>query len=203
MSLIKCLHLENSAVSVVLFLAILGCSLAGLLDRKFFMKLFFHPYSVVNDGQYYRLLSSDLVHVNWVHLLVNLLMLYAGCVGLEGFLSEKSAIGHLIFSGIYLVSHFVGIILITIRHYRDFGFSSAGASGSIMGCLFCYMVIQPDVVAFYVPVVGPVNNIFAGLIFIVMLIRLQFKDQQVFNHELHFYSGAAGLVLGVLLKNWL
>jgi len=129
-------------------------------------------------------------------------MVYFCCATLESYLYTAFRYGHLLFLTTYWLSHLGGALLITVRHYRDPGFTSAGASGGILGCMFCFMILQPDFVAFYLPLFGPVNNLFACLIFIVMLIRLQFKTQDLFNHELHFYAAITGGLIGLVMKQW-
>ena len=190
-------YFGQAAASFALMVLMLGFSLWGFRNKKFFLQSILHPASVVNERQFYRFFTSDLVHNDWIHLLLNEFMMYICCVNLEIYLSNASGHGHWYFLLIFLASNVSGALYVTVRHSRDFEYAVAGASGSIMGCMFSYMMLQPHIIAFYLPVVGGVENIFAGLIYILLLIRLQFKNKSAYSHELHFF-GALGGILSTL-----
>jgi len=200
MNVVKALGLEDNGVSVTLLFVIAICSCLAMRYRAIFAFCLFHPYSIVRNKESHRVITSCFVHVNWPHLGINLFMLYAVGVNLEKYLVKATSCGHMIFAAIIALTHISGTLLVTFIHYKDFEFSSVGASGSILGSQFCYMVLQPHVVAFYLPLIGPVSNIFAGLLIIVLLLRQRYKSKQLFNHELHFYASVSGALIGIALK---
>jgi membrane associated rhomboid family serine protease len=190
---------ENAPVALTIMILIVAVSGLALTKRQLFLKLILHPYSVVYQKQYYRLVSFDLVHNDILHLGLNIFMMWISCIPLEIFLNHQSVAGNLQFLLIYAASQFSGAFYITYRHRKDFGYSCTGASGSIMGCLFSYMLLQPRVVAFYLPGVGGVQNGFTVLIYIALLIRLQFRDKSAYSQELHFFGGLGGVLATILL----
>jgi membrane associated rhomboid family serine protease len=191
---------HGTPVTYILMLIIFIFSSISLANRSFFMKMILHPYSIVKQHQWYRLLTADLVHNDIVHLILNEYMLCLGGGGLEETLNQKSVHGSWQFIFIYLFSYFSGIVYTTIRHRNDFNFSSAGASGSIMGVLFSFIILRPDFVAFYLPGVGAIKNIYGGLIYIALLIWQQKKrNDEITNHELHFFGALGGIAATFIL----
>jgi len=193
----------NHLVAPVTFALMAGLVVTACyahFNPKLRLKLVLHPVSVVKDKQYYRLLSSDFIHHDFAHLMLNLLLLYGYGGNLEDYLNQKSDFGSLEYLGIYLFSCLSGTVLATLIHRKDSGFTSAGASGSLMGCMFSYVLLQPHRTAFYLPVAGPVENLYFGLISIILLIVYQWKSKnELISHEQHFFGALGGITMTLLL----
>ena len=159
-----------------------------------------HPESVVQGREYYRLLTSDLVHNDFGHLVLNEIMLFTYCVNLEAFLNDNHTNGSLLFLGIYLVSCLSGAVVTTLFHKWDEGYSSAGASGSIIGCLFSYTILSPNITAFYLPALGGVKNLYFGIICLAVFIIYQKRTKNtMLNHEVHFFGAVGGILTTLIL----
>lgn len=199
-----CLYLHTlitaAPVTLCLMAAILVFSCLSFYSRLFFMKMILHPYSIIRQREYYRLFTADLVHNDITHLVLNEFMLFIFCSRLEMYLNGRSGEGSSQFLFIYLLSCFFGVLIVTVRHRNQFKFSSAGASGSIMGCMFGFIILQPEKIAFYLPGLGGIRNIFGGLLYILMMIVYQRKNpDSLSNHELHFYGALGGIAATLIL----
>jgi membrane associated rhomboid family serine protease len=191
----------KSPVSFVLGVLVLLFSVFALLYKKLFLKFILHPFSVVRHKEYYRVFTADLVNADWMHLMLNEFMLYVFCSDLEEALRKNGKLGSLEFLVIYVGSLLLASAVVIARHYRDFEYSSTGTSGSIMGCMFAFMVIAPDHILYHLPGCGYITNIYGGLIYIIMLIIYQRrKKDEYINHEFHFYGALVGAVLGLIIK---
>ena len=177
-------------------------SLWAMKDQRLFFQLLLHPNGIIESKEYYRLFTGDLVHNDIIHLGLNQIMLFTFGTRLEEHLLSKTTNGSLQFLAIYMSSCLAGSLVTTIRHHKEFEFTNAGASGSIIGCMLGYVLLQPDIIAFYVPVLGGIKNIFGGLLCIVAYMVYQFKyDKTNINHEVHFFGGLGGIA-STLLINW-
>ena len=169
-------------------------SIAAMLRQGLYHKWILHPYSIVRKKEFLRLITSDFIHNDPIHLLINSVMLFFICGELEKFLDGRYALGSLIFLGIYLSSHLTGAIMATWSNRKDFEYSSAGASGSILGCMMSFMIFAPHFVAFYLPVAGKVENEFAALLVIVGLLIYKWRSgNELLDNELHFFSALGGV----------
>jgi membrane associated rhomboid family serine protease len=191
---------DGAPVTFFIMVTIFLFSTVSLYRPSFFMKLLLHPYSIFKEKEYYRIITADLVHNDLTHLALNEFMLYLCCANLEEFLRKRSACGSWQFLLIYLSSYFAGIIVATIRHRNDFSYSSAGASGSIMGCMFSFMLVDPNFIAFYLPVIGGLKNKYDALLYILILMWYQRRSKnELSNHELHFFGAIGGILATLLL----
>ena len=154
----------------------------------------------MNSREYYRLFTGDLVHNDLVHLFINMTLLFTFGTRLEEYLLSQSVTGSLNFLLIYGSSCLAGSLVTAIRHRKEEDFMNVGASGSIIGCLLAYVLLQPDIIAFYVPVLGGVTNISGGLICIVAFMIFQFRTKQTnINHEVHFFGRLGGIAATYLI----
>lgn len=190
----------DSPVTCTIMLLIFMCSCIAFFNRKFFMRMILHPYSVVRENQFYRALTGDLVSNDPVHLILNELMLSFFGGKLEQELNKRAYHGSCYFLFVILCSWASGIIYTIWRYQNDFDYSTAGASGSIMGCAISYMILRPNKIAFYLPVIGGVPNKYDALIFILVLIVYQRRtNNPMINHELHLFGAIGGIISTVLL----
>jgi len=175
---------------------ILISGVVALFHRKVYYKLLLHPYSILKRKEYYRAFTGDLVHNDSFHLGLNLFILYLVCADLEETMRSQNRYGSWMFLSIYLGSYAAGAAYTIIRYRNVPEYSSAGASGSIMGCMMSFMILAPNYVAVYLPVIGGVTNLYMGMGYIVAMVYYQRKqDTSQINHGLHFFSALAGIMI--------
>src|SRR4051812_30223124 len=85
-------------------------SYKGFNDKSFFDKYLFQVDKVLEQKQYYRLLTSGFLHADWTHLLFNMISFYSFSNSLEDFL------GPIKFLIIYFASLLGGDLLALIMH---------------------------------------------------------------------------------------
>ncbi len=102
----------------------------GILD-----KLRHHPVRESGMREYYRLLSSGFVHADWMHLIINMFVLYNFGEMIEAYVIHLfgAAKGRVIFLLLYLLNIVLANLPTAFRHRHDPGFSSIGASGEHRG----------------------------------------------------------------------
>jgi len=120
-------------------------SLLLMQDSNGKSKLMFHPYTVKNQQQWYRFLSSGLIHADFLHLAINMFVLWSFGSALEGyyyplFLGENTAIK-------FLVLYFGGIIVASIPSYlrskNNPRYAALGASGGVSAVVFAVILFAP------------------------------------------------------------
>jgi membrane associated rhomboid family serine protease len=182
-----------------LMLIIALVSFAAIYKKEIFASLLLHPYSVSRQRQYYRLFTADLVHNDLVHLVFNEVSLYIFGANLEVTLERRIGNGGWHLLQIFVISELVSNVLYTLIHRNSFEYSSAGCSGSVMGCLFAFMILDPYGTALSFAFIGGIKNIFTGLIYILLLSYYRWKKgNEMVNHEIHLYGALSG-ILAVLI----
>ncbi len=73
-------------LSLFLIIITVLFSWQGFRDKAFYEKYIFSVEKVLVEKQYYRLISSALLHTGWMHLLFNMFSLYAFSEAVELYL---------------------------------------------------------------------------------------------------------------------
>ena len=128
----------------------------GFNDHVFFDKYKFQVGSIIHNKEYYRILSSGFLHVDFTHLLFNMLTLYFFAntvIGFfaspEGFLFGDFSQGNLkmgygMFLLIFLIAVIGGNLLSLLIHKKENFYSAVGASGGVTGILFAAIAAFPE-----------------------------------------------------------
>jgi len=139
--------------------------------------------NLVIGGQYYRLLSSMFLHVNFMHLINNCFSLYIFGLRVEKFYGAAKFIAIFILSGI-----FAGIVSVIFVPNPTIG-ASGGVFGLIGAVLALAFKSKADVVGL---------NYTTMIIMAGISLSLGFTRPEVNNHA-HVGGLVAGVILGFLL----
>ncbi len=117
-------------ISVYLLIA---TSKSPILQNHFEYGALAYPYSLMH-GEWWRFFTACFVHMNWDHLLVNILVFIY-------FPFVEKTLGHIRFALVYLISgigaFLLGFLLIDMFHLVDYPTIVLGASGAISGVIGC------------------------------------------------------------------
>ncbi len=135
---------------------------------------------VILHGWYWQLLTSMFVHVDFLHLFLNMIFLLIFGLRAEEFFSEDE------FLGIYFASGLLGNFLTLLM---PLGTVSAGASGAIFGMFGACVIYLKKMLG---------GSIIGALIFSFYFLLLTYSSPQI-NLFAHSGGLVAGLVIGYLL----
>ena len=107
--------------------------------------MIFHPATIRQHHQWYRFVTSGLIHADFIHLAINMFVLWSFGNAVErilypGFLGEFS-------TQKYLAVYFGGIAVSSIpsyfRHKNDPNYAALGASGGVSAVVFAVILFEP------------------------------------------------------------
>src|SRR5690606_30931406 len=138
-------YLFATPVASVIFVLTIGLSLYVFSNPQWYAKLMLHPYTLHRDkSKWYMILTSGLIHKDWMHLLFNMMTFYYFGFSLESmFVQFSGAAGHLYFALLYLLSLVLSDVPTILQHRNSIGYYSLGASGAICAVLFSFILFQP------------------------------------------------------------
>lgn len=168
-------------------------SIRGFNDSHFFQRFMLQVGPVLRDRDYKRVLTAAFLHVDWAHLLFNMLALYffAGTV--------LRHLGNLGFLAIYLGSIVASGSFSVFYHQRDYAYSAVGASGGVSGILFASILLYPDLRLYIFPIPIPVPGYLFGIGYLLYSVYgMRHKFDRV-GHTAHFAGALAGIVISLLL----
>jgi len=180
---------------IVLFLIIATVltSYKGFTDRRFYDSYKFEVEKVLVYKDYKRLLTSGFLHVNWMHLIFNMLSLYI----FSGLIT--ATMGGFEFLLIYFVSLVGGELLSLLIHRHHGDYTSVGASGAVCGVLFASVAIYPDmpIGLLFLPIQIP-GWIYALLFVLVSIYGIRSRKRNI-GHDAHLGGALIGMILALVL----
>lgn len=123
-------------------------SIAAFRRRELFYRLDLSPARVVHKREYYRIFSHAFLHADYVHLGINMLVLYSFGRYIEQVFSQLQEAG-VIFSGtfffilLYVLSMALASVSTVIRYRNQESYSAVGASGAVSAIVFTYIFFAP------------------------------------------------------------
>ena len=166
-------------------------SLKGFKDFSFFEKYKFN-IGGIRRGEQFRMFSSGFLHLDFSHLLFNMLTLYFFADVVIG------SIGYVKFLIIYFASLLVGNLLSFYFHKDDYNYSAIGASGAVSGILYSAILFYPNMslYLFFIPI--PIPAWIFGILYLLYSIYGMKKSLGNIGHDAHFGGALAGYVLTIL-----
>ena len=186
-------HLTTFPVTTALIAANLIASVIAFNNRDFYGQNLFQVGAVLRDREYHRVITSGFLHVNALHLLLNMYVLYMFGRYLEAFYLGST--GYLLVYGAALI----GASLWMLYDKRDTpSYSAVGASGAVSGILLAFCLFRPfDMLGLFFVI--PMPAIVFAIGYIVLSAFLARRENAVIAHGAHLGGAIVGLVATLLV----
>ncbi|MGB5943240.1 MAG: rhomboid family intramembrane serine protease [Leeuwenhoekiella sp.] len=179
-------------IVTVIIIALNGIiSYKGFNDFSFFEKYKFNT-GAVRRGEQIRILSSGFLHVNFQHILVNMLTLYFFAWIVIAYVGTFS------FVIIYLGSLILGNLLSYYFHKDEYHYSAVGASGAVSGVLYSAILFEPNMLIY-----GFVPAYIFGVGYLLYTIYGMRAQNDSIGHDAHFGGAAGGYILTIAFAPYL
>jgi membrane associated rhomboid family serine protease len=181
-------------ISIILILVNFWVSYRGFQNRGFYNKYKFEIEKVLIFKEYWRLITSSFLHVNWMHLIFNMLALFFFSGGIE------TLLGPLWFLTIYFGSAVGGDLLSLWVHRNHNEYTSVGASGAVNGIIFAAIALFPGLKMnmFFIPL--PIPAWLFGLAYVLVSIYGIRSNRNNVGHEAHLGGAIIGMLLAIIMK---
>lgn len=165
-------------------------SYKGFNDLSFFRKYQFHIGSI-HKGEQIRMISSGFLHVDSMHLLLNMMTLWFFAPLVLAYL------GNWIFVLIYTGSLIFGNLLTYIFNKNNYIYRAVGASGAVTGVLYSAILLQPDMMLGLFFVIPIPAYLFGILYLLYSIYGMKSKNDNI-GHSAHFGGAIAGYVITLI-----
>lgn len=186
-------------IAIIIITALV--SLYAFSNREVFDRLKFNAYAIKNYGQGWRFFSYGLIHADWLHLLVNMFVLYSfGKVVSEAFHFYFDLKGYLFYILLY-IGGIVFSVLFDFGKYKDDKYYNAvGASGAVSAVLFSSIIIFPanSLYLMFIPV--PIPAAVFGVLYLIYSAVMAKRAQDNIGHNAHFWGAVYGIVFTIAIK---
>jgi membrane associated rhomboid family serine protease len=197
-------------VTIIIILITSTISVVAFSERTLFARLQFNPYQVWHRKEWYRIITHGVLHADWVHLIVNMLILFSFGRSIEDAfrtMASHTWIEHpmLWYAIFYLLSLIVSSLTTLRKHKDDIGYNSVGASGAVSAVLFCSIFFNPHTTLLVMGII-PVKAFVFGPLYLLYSYYSARKANDHINHDAHLLGAVFGfcfpLIIDVRLIRW-
>jgi membrane associated rhomboid family serine protease len=179
-------------------------SIAAFRNSEWFSKLQFNAYQVYHRKEVHRLLTHGFLHANWMHLIVNMLVLYFFGPIVEQILRQILSPGMQNLSMlVYLLFYFAAIIVASLlslyKNKDNVWYNAVGASGAVSAVIFFYIFFNPwERIYFYG--ILPVPGIIMGVLYLIYAHYMSRRGTDNVNHDAHMLGAIFGFIFPLFIN---
>ena len=183
-------------IIITVFISVLGFNNTDVFDR-----FKFNAYDVKHSNHWYRFFTYGFVHAGWIHLFINMLVLYSFGGIIENWFGYYFPSKHVFY---YLLLYLGGLILSVIpsfgKHKNDVFYNAVGASGAISAIIFSSIILYPTgkISLFLIPI-GIPAPVF-GVLYIFYEAYMSRNARDNIGHDAHLWGAIFGIIFTVALK---
>lgn len=180
-------------ISIIIIVINFAISYKGFNDRIFFEKYKFEVDKILINKEYYRVITSGFLHVDWTHLIFNMISLYAFSELLE------INVGRINFIIIYFGSLIAGDLFALFIHKNHGDYNSVGASGAVFGVIFASIALFPGLeIGFFILPISIPSWIYGILYIGYSIYGIKSKRDNI-GHEAHLGGALIGMMIAIIL----
>ncbi len=189
------------SVSIIIILITAGVSVFAFSNRDLFRRLAFNAYDIKHFKNSYRFLSYALVHADWIHLLVNMMVLYSFGGIVEQYYNMYFGLKGILY---YILLYVAGAALSTLpaygKHKDDYSYTAVGASGAVSAVVFASIIFAPLSKIYLFPIPIGIPAILFGVLYLIYSGYMGKKNIDNIGHDAHFWGAVFGFVFTIILK---
>lgn len=182
----------TGAISFIIIVVTVIFSSRGFTNSAFFARYAFEVEKILIYRDYKRLLTSGLLHVNWLHLIFNMFSLHA----FSGVLTN--AMEWYSFLGIYVGSLLGGNLFALFVHKRHNDYTAVGASGAVNGIIFAAMALNPGMKVNLLFILPLPAWLYALLFVGISIYGIRSRKDNV-GHEAHLAGALVGMLIAIAM----
>lgn len=173
-------------------------------QQEVFSKLQLNPYQVFHRKEWYRLITHGFVHVDWMHLIINMFVLFSFGQGVERLFSDLEDAGYIRFyqiwyTGFYISAIVIASLLTVFKHRNNYHYNSVGASGAVSAVVFFFIFFAPYT-KLLLFLILPIPGILFGVAYLIYSQYMSRRSNDNINHDAHFVGAVYGFLFPLIIK---
>ena len=178
-------------------------SISAFSNKALFEQLQFNPYQTWHRRQWYRIITHGVLHANWTHLIINMLVLFSFGSTIEDAFRVMSyhtwmRYPLLWYVGFYLMSLVISSLTTLHKHKDNVWYNSVGASGAVSAVLFCSIFFHPNMTLLFMGVI-PIKAYIFGPLYLLYTAYSARKANDNINHDAHLLGAIFGFIFPMII----
>lgn len=188
-------------ITIIIIAVTVVVSLLSFNDARLYGKLLFSPFMISHHRQGYRFLTHGFVHADWVHLGINMFVLYSFGEAVEFYFRNFFGLK----GGYYFILLYIGGVLFSslpsfAKHKDNQYYLAVGASGAVSAVLFSAILIKPLSSIRFIFIPFDIPAFIFGILYLVYSAYMSKKGKDNIGHDAHFWGAVFGFVFTILLR---
>jgi len=186
-------YLVMAPVASFIFAITILTSIWAFSNDNIYANMILHPYSVSRGQRVYTVITSGMIHNDWMHLFFNMLSYSFFAFDLE------KVLGHWQFGVLYVASLILSDLPTVYKHRNDDWYHSLGASGAVSAVIFSAIMFNPlgKMMLMILPI--PIPAVLFGALYLVYCNYASKHSRDNVNHDAHMFGALSGLLITIAL----
>ncbi len=168
-------------------------SILAFQNHELKWRMLFYP-ELAAHGQWYRFLSCGFIHADFIHLGVNMYVLYTFGQHVEEYFGLALPFGRWQFLFMYLLTIVMANVRTFFKERNNPLYSSLGASGGVSGVVFSYIALFPTSKLGLLVLPIPIPAYIMGVLYLVYSHYMSRRSSDNINHDAHLWGAVTGAV---------
>jgi len=186
--------LRDTPVASLIFVITIITTVMAFNNQELLSELILHPYSVARKKRIYTVITSGLIHGDWMHLAFNMFSYYFFAFQLE------KLMGHWQFGLLYIASLILSDLPTVYKHRDDYQYRCLGASGAVSAVIFGSIMYNPTSEMLIMPIPVGIPAIIFGPLYLIYCYFSSKHGRDHINHDAHLYGALSGLIIVIIFN---
>jgi membrane associated rhomboid family serine protease len=187
-------YLRLMPIASFIFAITILTSILAFSNENLYANLILHPYDVARGRRVYTVITSGLIHNDWMHLFFNMFSYYFFAFRLE------PALGHWQFGLLYILSLILSDLPTVYKHKNDDWYYSLGASGAVSAVVFSGILYHPLDGLYIMFIPKAIPAVIYGVLYLIYCNYASKRAQDNVNHDAHMFGAISGLLITIILN---
>lgn len=187
-------------LNIILLAGTVIVSLMAFSNPDLLNKLKFNAWLIKHKKQGWRFFSYGLVHADFLHLFINMYVLYSFGGIVEQILGLHFGMQGFLYYGLLYVG---GVIFSTLfdygKHKDDPYYNAVGASGAVSAVVFASILLYPGGSIFIFPIPFSIPSWIFGILYLIYSAYMGRRAKDNIGHNAHFSGAIFGIIFTVIL----
>ncbi len=187
-------------ITLILIIITSFVSVTAFGNYELFNKLKFNAYSAWHNKEYMRILSHALVHGGWMHLIINMYVLWIFGRFVESYFKAIFTYGSFLYILMYVLAVPFSSLPALFRNKNNTYYNAVGASGAVSAVLFTAILLQPRMPLFLMFIPIPVPAYIFGILYLVYSYFMSKRGGDNIAHDTHFAGSIFGFTFPIIFQ---
>jgi len=189
-----------ASITLVFIIIISLISIMAFSNKEVIKQFQFNAFLIWHKKQLYRMFTHALVHANWEHLLVNMIVLWSFGTAVEhNFQLNFGSNGSYYFISLFICSILLSSLWSLFKQRNNFYYNAVGASGAVSAVLFAAIFFNPWESIYFFGIL-PMPGIIFGVLYLYYSYYMSRRKLDNIGHDTHFLGAVIGFITPMIIR---